>query len=545
MLRLRRLESRPGNPVANPGAFLYNRLIVMKAAPLRQTLPQRVCRRERQSAMEFNSFSFLIFFPIVLAVYFVIPRKLRYLWLLAASYYFYMSWNPVYVLLLVFSTAATWLGGLAVDRLRREEKRGLAKLVLFAVLAANLGLLAYFKYANFLLDSLRRALELLHRSGRLPVVEVLLPVGISFYTFQAIGYTLDVFRGRLEPEKNPLRYALFVSFFPQLVAGPIERATNLLPQLRAVDELELWDWPRIQRGCLRMLGGFFMKMVIADRAAIAVNAVFSQLEYCPPSTYAAAILLFTVQIYCDFGGYSSIAIGAAEIMGVRLMENFRAPYLARSIRDFWSRWHISLSTWFMDYLYIPLGGNRRGKARKYLNLLIVFAVSGLWHGAAWHFVAWGLLHAGMRICGEITDPWRKAARARLGIREEAPLLKLAQILGTFLLASVAWLFFRAQSLSEALFMLRALFTPWDLGSLWYEGSSMGMRAEEMILLLVSIALLLVSDILREKRFCFADRFEKWALPLRALFFLLGILVILTFGVYGPNYAVSDFIYFQF
>lgn len=496
--------------------------------------------------MEFNSFSFLLFFPTVLAVYFIVPGRVRYLWLLAASYYFYMSWNRVYVLLLVFSTLVTWLGGLAVARLRGEEDRGRAKLVLFAVLAANLGLLAYFKYANFLLDSLRRAMELLSADGRLPVVDVLLPVGISFYTFQAIGYTIDVYRGSLEPERNLLRYALFVSFFPQLVAGPIERATNLLPQLRAVDSLTLWDPRRIRRGCLTMLYGFFLKMVIADRAAIAVNAVFSQYEYCPPSTYAAAILLFAIQIYCDFGGYSSIAIGAAEIMGVHLMENFRAPYLARSIRDFWSRWHISLSTWFMDYLYIPLGGNRRGRWRKYLNLLIVFAVSGLWHGAAWHFVAWGLIHAFLRIGGELTTPVRRRLRARLGIREDWLPLRLAQTVGTFLLVSLAWLFFRAPNLSTALSMLRELAcSPWELELLCYDRTSVGMRIEEMILLLVSIALLLVGDVLRENNVSFADWLEKRSTPLRMAFFLVGIVALLMFGVYGPNYAVSDFIYFQF
>ena len=496
--------------------------------------------------MEFNSFHFLVFFPTVLAVYFLVPRKLRWLWLLAASYYFYMSWNPVYVLLLIFSTLVTWLGGLAVARLRGEKDRGRAKLVLFAVLAANLGLLAYFKYTNFLLDSLRRAMELLSVRGRLPVVNILLPIGISFYTFQAIGYTIDVYRGSLEPERNLLRYALFVSFFPQLVAGPIERASNLLPQLRAVDSLTLWEPRRIRRGGLTMLYGFFLKMVIADRAAIAVNAVFSQYEYCPPSTYAAAMLLFAIQIYCDFGGYSSIAIGAAEVMGVHLMENFRAPYLARSIRDFWGRWHISLSTWFMDYLYIPLGGNRRGRWRKYLNLLIVFAVSGLWHGAAWHFVVWGLIHAFLRIGGELTTPARKRVRARLGIGEDWLPLRLAQIAGTFLLVSLAWLFFRAPNLSTALFMLRGLAcSPWELESLCFDGISVGMRVEEMILLLVSIALLLVGDILRENKVSFADWFEKRSTPLRMAFFLVGILGILMFGVYGPEYSVSEFIYFQF
>lgn len=355
--------------------------------------------------MIFNSFQFLLFFPAVCILYGLVPRAWRYLLLLLASYYFYMSWNAKYAFLLLFSTLATYGGALLIRRCGRKGRR--ARIVLAATIAANLAVLFYFKYFNFLLQTVGDALRLLHVQGRLPVVEVLLPVGISFYVFQALGYAIDVYRGDLEPERNVLRYALFVSFFPQLVAGPIERARNLLPQIQNLEKVEVWDLRRMQRGFLTMLAGFTMKMLIADRAALVVNAVFNDHASYSAGMLAFATFLFTIQIYCDFAGYSCIAIGAARIMGVELMENFRSPFLSKDFKEFWGRWHISLSSWFMDYLYIPLGGNRKGRLRKYINLLAVFMVSGLWHGAAWHFVLWGALHAVYRIAGDWTAPARK------------------------------------------------------------------------------------------------------------------------------------------
>ena len=341
--------------------------------------------------MQFNSYDFMIFFPIVLMVYFVIPTKVRGIWLLVASYYFYMSWNPKYALLIGFSTIITYICGIGIDKWKESENIGRdpVKWILFFGIMINLIILAVFKYSNFVLESVDLLFRRLHIGTIDRRVDLLLPVGISFYTFQALGYVIDVWRGEVKAEKNIVKYALFVSFFPQLVAGPIERSKNLLGQIRDVEKIKLWNARRVTSGAILMVWGFFMKMVVADRVAILVDTVFDNYRFYGSTELLLAVIGFSIQIYCDFGSYSLIAIGAAKIMGFHLMENFNAPYFAKDIRDFWSRWHISLSTWFRDYLYIPLGGNRKGRFRKALNLMIVFLVSGLWHGANWTFLAWG------------------------------------------------------------------------------------------------------------------------------------------------------------
>ncbi len=333
--------------------------------------------------MLFNSFDFIIFFPVVVLVYFLIPQRVRYVWLLVCSYYFYMCWNAKYSLLLLFSTAVTYCGGRLVAALPAGGKR---KAALAASVLLNLFILFFFKYFDFAVENLNGLLSLFHIRALEPRFSLLLPVGISFYIFQAVGYTVDVYRGDIGAEKNFLKYALFVSFFPQLVAGPIERSGNLL---RQVGETHRFSFARMREGLLVMLWGYFLKIVIADRAAIFVDAVYGDYTRYGGWYLVVASILFSFQIYGDFAGYSIIAVGAAKVMGFDLMENFNAPYLAQSVSEFWHRWHISLSTWFRDYLYIPLGGNRKGRARKYVNLLIVFLVSGIWHGARWNFVVWG------------------------------------------------------------------------------------------------------------------------------------------------------------
>lgn len=351
--------------------------------------------------MQFNSFDFLCFFPIVIAIYFVIPRKTRYLWLLAASYYFYMGWNPKYALLIAFSTVVTYFSGIFIEKINNrisdknetdeEYKKAIRqkKQVVAVSFTVNLLILVFFKYFDFLLGNINGILSRFGISIVEKPFDVLLPVGISFYTFQALSYTMDVYRNEIKAEKNILKYALFVSFFPQLVAGPIERSKNLLKQIETVHTFDLWNYERITKGLTVMLWGFFQKMVIADRIAILVDNVYDKYWLYGSSALILATILFAFQIYCDFGSYSNIAIGAAEVMGFSLMENFDTPYFSTSIKEFWRRWHISLSTWFRDYLYIPLGGNRKGTFRKYLNLIITFLVSGLWHGASWSFIVWG------------------------------------------------------------------------------------------------------------------------------------------------------------
>lgn len=342
--------------------------------------------------MLFNSLNFLVFFPVVVLIYFVIPSKIKYVWLLLASYYFYMSWNPKYALLILTSTLLTWITGLGVARFRKSSiKRSLfwQKVCIAGCFAVNLGILIFFKYFDFLLENIN---ALIGRAGlemvRKPF-DVILPVGISFYTFQALSYIVDVYRGEVEAEKNVAKYALFVSFFPQLVAGPIERTGNLLKQINHIGNKKILDYNRITNGLVYMLYGYFIKLVIADRIATMVDTVFDSWYLYGTVELVAGAIGFAIQIYCDFSSYSIIAIGAAEVLGFELMENFNAPYYAGSIKEFWRRWHISLSTWFRDYLYIPLGGNRCSKMRKYFNLMITFFASGLWHGANWTFFAWG------------------------------------------------------------------------------------------------------------------------------------------------------------
>ena len=309
--------------------------------------------------MLFNSYGFLGFFPVVCIFYYFIPIRFRYLFLLAASLFFYMCWNPKYVLLLLTSISITYLSGLLIEG---TENIGRKKLFVWLSFLSNLGILFFFKYFNFAAASLSRALQLIHLQPLNLSFDVLLPVGISFYTFQALSYTVDVFRGEIRAERNYFRYALYVSFFPQLVAGPIERSKNLLSQINAPRKL---DWERVQSGLIQMLYGYFQKVMISDNAAVIVDQVYDNFHSYGSVELVLATLLFAVQIYCDFGGYSNIAIGAARILGFDLMDNFNAPYLSMSVAEFWRRWHVSLSSWFRDYVYIPLGGNRKGRIRKY------------------------------------------------------------------------------------------------------------------------------------------------------------------------------------
>ncbi len=446
----------------------------------------------------------------------------------------------------MFSTAVTFAGSLVIDKYNASDESRKSKWALTAVLALNFGILAYFKYANFLIGSVETVLHALSVPTHFSTADVLLPVGISFYIFQAIGYSFDVYYRKIEPERNFLRYALFVSYFPQLVAGPIERSTNLLPQINNLENVK-WDYKRVQRGGLLMLYGFILKMIISDRAAIAVDEVFNNcLEY-SPGAYVVATFLFSFQIYCDFAGYTYIAIGASRMMGVELMDNFNCPYLALSIKDLWNRWHISLSTWFQDYLYIPLGGSRKGKRRKYINLCIVFVVSGLWHGAGWNFILWGLIHAVYRVIGEITTPRRKELRKRLGIAENNPMLVFVQRLITYCLFVASLLFFRVHDFGQLKYMIYQIaFKPWNIHSIWENGvSAMALLFPEWKVLIASLIFLNVCDLLKEKKVPFTDWFEERSWIFRASTFVVGVLLILTFGVYGSGYDPASFIYFQF
>lgn len=497
--------------------------------------------------MEFNSLNFMVFFPVVVMLYFVIPKATRQIWLLAASYYFYMSWNPKYAILIAASTLITYLSGIIIDRYRNSGLKGRILTVMFLCLGVNLGILFFFKYGNFAIGSMDKMLNILHIGAVDYRFQFLLPVGISFYTFQALGYTIDVYRGEVRAETNLIRYALFVSFFPQLVAGPIERSKNLLSQMQNIANIKLWNTKRVTAGANLMVWGFFMKMVIADRAAILVNTVFGNYRMYGSTELITAAVLFAIQIYCDFGSYSLIAIGAAKIMGFELMENFNTPYFARSIRDFWGRWHISLSTWFRDYLYIPLGGNRKGKRRKAVNIMIVFLASGLWHGANWSYVAWGGIHGAYQVIGDYIRPYKEKCIRKLKIDTECFSWKFLQAGVTFFLVVFAWIFFRAASIRDAFLYIRRIWmrpTPQN----FFNGGiyTLGLERPEMNILLFSIGLLLLADLLRFKKGVTIDSF----LMRQNLWFRWAVLyglIILTFvwGKYGAGYDPQQFIYFQF
>lgn len=490
--------------------------------------------------MLFNSLEFLIFFPIVVLVYFLVPQRWRYLWLLGASYYFYGSWNPQYALLMATSTVITFLSGVFIGRARTDVGK---KLTVAASFVINLAILFYFKYFYFTMENINLVRQMLGLSALTPKFDVILPVGISFYTFQALSYTMDVYRRDIEPEKNILKYALFVSFFPQLVAGPIERSKNLLSQ---VNDDHHFDYFRARNGLLTMLWGFFLKLVIADRAAILVNTVYNGAENFSGIMLALATLAFAVQIYCDFASYSIIAKGAARVMGFELMDNFRQPYLSLSIAEFWRRWHISLSGWFKDYLYIPLGGNRKGTLRKYINLMLVFLVSGLWHGASWNFVIWGAIHGIYQIVGAVTLPFRRFISAILGIDRKTGRYKWFQRIITLMLVSFGWIFFRSESLSGSIMIVKKIFTapePWSI----YGGglTSMGLDGANIAVLVLAAAILLWVSLKENSGVQVFDRLEKCNLITRWTVYFALLFSVLIFGIYGPGFEASQFIYFQF
>lgn len=498
--------------------------------------------------MLFNSLDFLIFFPIVICLYYLVPVRMRYLWLLISSYYFYMCWNAKYVILILFSTIVTFVSGIAMEKIKNTYRNGskskkLKKLCVVVSFTLNLSVLFFFKYFDFLFQNLGNALQLFQIHLKQPAFDVLLPVGISFYTFQALGYTIDVYRDDIYAEKNFFRYAVFVSFFPQLVAGPIERSKNLLKQL-AVPAKPKFETMR--DGVLLMLWGYFLKVVLADRIAIFVDTVYGDFAKYDGYYLVIATLLFAVQIYCDFSGYSTIAMGASEILGIHLMENFDAPYLSRSVSEFWRRWHISLSTWFRDYLYIPLGGNRKGKIRKYINVMIVFLLSGLWHGSKWSFVAWGGLNGLYQVIGSMTRPVRDKMLLIFHLNRKTFSHKLLQTLTTFLLIDFTWIFFRANRFLDAFSIIKKIGTaqnPW----IFFDSSlyQCGLSQRDFQLMLFSIGILFGADCLKYKGICIREVIARQDYWFRWGVIAFGILFILLVGVWGTGYNAASFIYFQF
>ena len=491
--------------------------------------------------MLFNSFQFLVFFPVVVFVFFTLPPKFKKYWLLAASYFFYMCWNAKYALLLLTSTIVTYFSGIFIDKFKEDTSKKKAVVAMSFII--NLGILFFFKYFNFAMDGIKNIFASIGIILNTPAIDVILPVGISFYTFQALSYTMDVYRQDVYAERDFITYALYVSFFPQLVAGPIERSKNLLKQLNLFLKFDL---RRAVDGLMIMLWGYFLKIVLADRIAIFVDTVYRDMDTYGGMYLIVATALFAVQIYCDFAGYSTIAVGAAKVMGIDIMENFNVPYLAETTGEFWRRWHISLTSWFKDYLYIPLGGSRKGKLRKYLNKLIVFLVSGLWHGADLSFVVWGGLNGLYQIIGEILMPVRDRFVSKLQLHRNSLGHRIVSIIVTFVLVDFAWIFFRASDISAAIKAIGSIFTvhnPWILfdGSLY----GCGLNSKEFWFMILCIVVLFIADYQKKKGIIIRDVIKKQDGWCQILVISVAISVILIFGIWGSNYSDASFIYFQF
>ncbi|UBM59115.1 MBOAT family protein [Marinilongibacter aquaticus] len=476
--------------------------------------------------MVFNSFAFIVFFPLVTLLYFALKHQYRWWLLLLSSIVFYGWFKVEYLLILVFTILVDYFAGLWIEKSKGTKR----KWALVVSILANVGVLAYFKYANFILGT---ANALLLRTGHegFDLLDILLPIGLSFHTFQAMSYTIEVFRGRVPAERNLFRYALYVMFYPQLVAGPIERPQNVIYQFY---EKHKFDYQRAVSGLRLMLWGMFKKVVIADRLGLFVDQVYDNPEHFTGMPIIVATVFFGFQIFCDFSGYTDIGLGAARIMGFDLMKNFDRPYFSKSISEFWRRWHISLSSWFKDYVYIPLGGNRVSPLRRYFNLFIVFMISGLWHGASWNFVIWGALHGVYQIVGLWTH---KTQKRIIGLLKNDFLEKCVHAAIVFFLVSVAWVFFRAHHLSQSLYLLKNMFAT-SSHSLSEMIDIIGVQ--DIIVLILSVGLMESVHWFQRKHDMglWFDRQPKW-------FRWSSYYAVFTAIVLFATYSNTQFIYFQF
>lgn len=471
--------------------------------------------------MLFNSLEYIFFLPIVFILFWFIPDKYRWIILVGASYYFYMKWNRVYVLLILFITFVSYLCGIIIEKYKNIKKR-----ILWITVVINLGILFFFKYFNFFIENIVSLIRKFKSLNEVPLLDIILPVGISFYIFQALGYVIDVYREDEKAEHHFGKFAAYISFFPQLVAGPIERTENLLPQIKRIKK---FNYENATYGLKKIAWGYYKKIVIADTLAIDVNRIYSELHSYKGLSLIIISLFFSIQIYCDFSGYSDIAIGTAKLFNIDLMENFKSPYFSTSIKEFWSRWHISLSSWFSDYVYIPLGGNRCGKIRNRINIIITFLLSGLWHGAAWTYIIWGGIHGvGRNLEKECNIKLRNKWMRRLWV---------------FIFCTIGWIFFRAPTLQDAIYILRSLFvglaTPVEYLAAGF--SNLGIGRFKLLYLSFLLFILIVFDYTSLK----ADvikKVSKWPLVYRwSMYIFIGLLIIL----FSQKGTPEEFIYFQF
>ncbi len=483
--------------------------------------------------MLFNSFDFAVFFPLVFILYWACSKnlKVRNIFLLLVSYVFYGWWDWRFLFLIIFSSFLDFHLGSLIYKEPKEKRK---KLYLLLSLIFNLGFLVYFKYFNFFIETFVEAFSLFGTQLHIETLNIILPVGISFYTFQTLSYTIDIYRKQLKPTKDVISFFAFVSFFPQLVAGPIERAAHLLPQF---SKLYKFDYDKAKSGFFLILYGLFKKMVIADRLALYVNEVYADpTAYNGLSTIVATVF-FAVQIYCDFSGYSDIAIGIARSMGFDLMKNFDTPYFSKSITEFWRRWHISLSTWFRDYVFIPLGGSRKKEFRVYLNLFIVFLVSGLWHGASMNFIIWGALHGLFIVLEKCNNTKKFFIFNSYGL-----IIKILNKIYIFILVCFAWVFFRADTIGKSIDIINTIFS-FRVNDFSNGLLNKAIDGKDLKVAFVVILILFVVELFQQKNDLYKILQRKNIIIRWSLYTML-ILSIVVFGIYG-DYDESQFIYFQF
>ena len=488
--------------------------------------------------MLFNSVEFAIFFPVVTLLFFFLPHRFRWILLLLASCFFYMFFRPVYIFILFFTIIIDYFAGIWIAGAKNKKKR---KAFLTLSILANVGVLVAFKYYNFLAENINILFQAVHVNKNIPFLNILLPIGLSFHTFQAMSYTIEVYRGVQQPEKHFGIYALYVMFYPQLVAGPIERPQNMIHQFH---EVKKFDYENMRHGLLLIAWGLFKKVVIADRLALFVNHVYGNPFDYKGLPLITGTIFFSFQIFCDFSGYSDIAIGSARCMGFKLMTNFNRPYMATSIGEFWQRWHISLSSWFRDYVYIPLGGNRVSKVKWYRNILIVFILSGIWHGANWTFVIWGLLHGAYLVVENKFYGFFKQLKIASGW-----IAIVIKRLGVFILVTIAWVFFRAQNISQAFYILKNFFRdiPGQIKLVMTNEHFsrlqllyMNQPGNEFIIAVLFLVIMMSIHFLQK-----ASSFDEWLTRksgyARWSFYYALVLVFVCFGIFNR----SAFIYFQF
>ena len=483
--------------------------------------------------MLFNSWQFLIYLPIVFITYFLLPKKVRHIFLLVASYFFYMFWNWKLVFLILFTTVISYVGAILI---KKSQRRGIQRLLLIISLISCLGVLIFFKYFNFMVESVVNIINMFStQKYDFVALNIILPVGISFYTFQTLSYVIDVYNNKTEVEYNPFYYALYVSFFPQLVAGPIERSENLLPQFKNKEGIKK---DNLVIGLQYILKGYIEKIFVADLLGIYVNKIFNNIYDANGMLVMAGAILFSIQILGDFAGYSDIAIGVAKLFNIDLMKNFDNPYKAKTIKEFWNKWHISLSKWLRDYIYFPMGGSRVPLWRWILNILVVFIISGIWHGAAVTFIIWGLMHAIYQIIGRLTIGLRDKLWNKMHISPKV--IDVFRVCITYMLVCLAWIAFRSNSFDEMLHAYKLLFTGWsfDLTYFNYSINYLGLSYIKSLLIICPIIMILIVNKMT------VDDTNHNALS-KVGYVLMAWLVVIAFIYLEYLGQGSQFIYFQF